>query len=69
MKACIHISMIFLLFIHHVLMCTVVQFRSFHTLFSLSVQEVTPNPWNQAFAGYSDCYLCLSQEFLMLGDP
>jgi len=34
-----HISMIFLLFIDQVLMCTVVQFGSFCTLFSLSVQQ------------------------------
>jgi len=33
------ISMIFLLFIHQVLMCTVVQFGSFCTLFSLPVQQ------------------------------
>jgi len=46
MKACIHITMIFLLFIRHVLVCTVVQFGSFYTLFALSVQQVTPNIWN-----------------------
>jgi len=39
MKACIHISMMFLLFIHQVLMCTVVQVGSFCTLYSLSVQQ------------------------------
>jgi len=43
MKAYILISMLFLPFILHVLMCTVVQFGSFYTLFSLSVQQVTPN--------------------------